>query len=79
MKLLDKILNTRNTENKSSNIITEYYLNLIDNSPAEISLIEMRDGPNRFNICHVNKHKCENFGLNPDEIIGKKCFEIFEP
>jgi signal transduction histidine kinase len=53
--------------------------NIVDNIPAEISVIEMAEGPDKFDLVYVNKTKANEFGHTLEEVRGKKCFEVFEP
>lgn len=56
-----------------------FYKEIFENSPAEISVIEMED-PNKFNIVYINKLKSISFGIeDKTSIIGKKCYTVFEP
>ncbi len=53
--------------------------NIVENIPAEISVIEMAEGTKKFDLVYVNKTKANEFGHSKNEVRGKKCYEIFEP
>jgi len=56
------------------------YLEILQYSPAEISVIEMKPGSNQFDIIFINKLKAKQFDIADEgNIIGKKCYSIFEP
>jgi len=52
---------------------------ILDFSPAEISVINLGPGKNRFEIAYINQTKADNFALSAESVIGKKCHQVFEP
>jgi signal transduction histidine kinase len=55
-----------------------FYRDILDYSPAEISVIDMSPGKNRFDVLYVNRTKLENFAVSGDAAVGQKCHRIFE-
>ena len=59
---------------------SDIYKDIIDNSPAEILLLEMKPGPKQFNILYINNTKINEFNIiDKEKVINKKCYEVFEP
>lgn len=51
------------------------YFEILQYSPAEISVIEMEPGQRQFDIVFINKLKANQFNIADEfTVIGKKCY-----
>ncbi len=55
-----------------------FFRDLLDYSPAEISVIDMSPGKNRFDILYINRTKAGIFGIAGEDVVGQKCHRVFE-
>ncbi|GEM_PF-3478965 len=58
--------------------MSKFYQQILDNSPAEISVINMAPGKDRFTIVYINQTKANHFAIPVQAAIGKKCYQVFE-
>ncbi len=59
--------------------MSHFYQDILDNSPAEISVINLAPGRHQFEVVFINKTKADNFGIDPQKAVGQKCYALFEP